>query len=128
MFEDKRWDQVFKNRLIKYYDELKWLYMELYHNDQQAFDYFCEMMYDYYEKRSPLLKEWDEAREASPDWYKGNDMLGMLMYTNPRTEATAATRYPTSAKCSPSSAQWKTWPRWRMTAIPAACAYVLTSS
>ena len=82
MFEDKRWDQVFKNRLIKYYDELKWLYMELYHNDQQAFDYFCEMMYDYYEKRSPLLKEWDEAREASPDWYKGNDMLGMLMYTN----------------------------------------------
>ena len=60
---------------------------ELYHNDQKAFDYFCDMMYEYYEKRSPLLKEWDEAREAAPDWYKGNDMLGMLMYTNclPRT-------------------------------------------
>ena len=39
-------------------------------------------MYEYYEKRSPMLREWDEAREASPDWYKGNDMLGMLMYTN----------------------------------------------
>ena len=82
MFEDKKWDKTFKNRLAKHYDELKWLYSELYHNDQQAFDYFCDMMYDYYEKRSPMLREWDEAREASPDWYKGNDMLGMLMYTN----------------------------------------------
>ena len=82
MFEDKNWDAIFKKRLARHYDEMKWLYSELYHNDQQAFNYFCEMMYDYYEKRSPLLKEWDEAREASPDWYKGNDMLGMLMYTN----------------------------------------------
>ena len=82
MFEDKKWDETFKKRLARHYDEMKWLYSELYHNDQQAFDYFCEMMYEYYEKRSPLLKEWDEAREASPDWYKGNDMLGMLMYTN----------------------------------------------
>ena len=82
MFEDKKWDKTFKNRLSKHYDELKWLYSELYHNDQQAFDYFCDMMYEYYEKRSPMLREWDEAREASPDWYKGNDMLGMLMYTN----------------------------------------------
>ena len=82
MFEDKKWDKTFKNRLSKHYDELKWLYSELYHNDQQAFDYFCDMMYEYYDKRSPMLREWDEAREASPDWYKGNDMLGMLMYTN----------------------------------------------
>jgi len=82
MFEDKKWDNIFKKRLTKHYDELKWLYSELYHNDQQAFDYFCDMMYEYYQQRSPLLKEWDEAREASPDWYKGNDMLGMLMYTN----------------------------------------------
>ena len=82
MFEDKKWDKTFKDRLARHYDELKWLYSELYHNDQQAFNYFCDMMYEYYEKRSPMLREWDEAREASPDWYKGNDMLGMLMYTN----------------------------------------------
>ncbi len=82
MFEDKKWDKTFKDRLAKHYDELKWLYSELYHNDQQAFNYFCDMMYEYYEKRSPMLREWDEAREVSPDWYKGNDMLGMLMYTN----------------------------------------------
>lgn len=28
------------------------------------------------------MKELDLIREASPDWFKGNDMLGMLMYTN----------------------------------------------
>ena len=44
MFEDKKWDKTFKNRLAKHYDELKWLYSELYHNDQQAFNYFCDMM------------------------------------------------------------------------------------
>ena len=56
MFEDKKWDKVFKKRLAKHYDEMKWLYSELYHNDQQAFDYFCDMMYEYYKQRSPLLK------------------------------------------------------------------------
>ena len=29
MFEDKKWDKTFKNRLAKHYDELKWLYSEL---------------------------------------------------------------------------------------------------
>ena len=44
MFENKKWDSTFKNRLAKYYDEMKWLYAELYHNDQKAFEYFCDMM------------------------------------------------------------------------------------
>ncbi len=82
MFEEKNWEPEFKERLQKHYDEMKWLYSELYHNDQQAFDYFCEMMHDYYSARSGLLKEWDQAREKVPEWYKGNEMLGMLMYTN----------------------------------------------
>ena len=38
MFENKKWDSTFKNRLAKYYDEMKWLYAELYHNDQKAFE------------------------------------------------------------------------------------------
>ncbi len=82
MFEGKGWDSVFCTRLEKHYDEMKWLYAELYNNDQQAFDYFLSMLYQYHTERSPLLKEWDEAREAVPDWYKGNEILGMLMYTN----------------------------------------------
>ncbi len=72
----------FRKRLEKNYDELKWLYCEIYHNDMQAFTYFISMLEQYYEERSEVLKEWDEAREMVPDWYKGNEMLGMLMYTN----------------------------------------------
>ena len=34
MFEDKKWDETFKKRLARHYDEMKWLYSELYHNDQ----------------------------------------------------------------------------------------------
>ena len=82
MFEEKNWDPAFAERMAVHYDELKWLYAELYHNDQQAFDYFCSMLYEYYSQRSPVLKEWDQMHEEVPDWYKGNEMLGMLMYTS----------------------------------------------
>ena len=75
-------EEVFDQRLARYYDELKWLYCELYNNDTQAFDYFMKVLKDYYTEREDALKELDLIREASPDWFKGNDMLGMLMYTN----------------------------------------------
>jgi glycosidase len=75
------WEPLFRERLERHYEEMKWLYFELYHNDQQAFDYFLTMLHEYYTRRSEELREWDEARELNPDWYKGNDMLGMLMYT-----------------------------------------------
>lgn len=78
---NKDWAPQFTQRLEKHYDEMKWLYMELYH-DSHAFDYFVSMLYDYYQQRPEILKEWDEARENVPDWYTGNEMLGMLMYTN----------------------------------------------
>ena len=78
---DQSWNEEFKKRLAANYDEMKDLYLSLYH-DEHAFDYFCTMLYDYYSQRPELLKEWDEAREDVPDWFKGNDMLGMLMYTN----------------------------------------------
>jgi amylosucrase len=61
MFEEKNWEQEFKTRLEKHYNEMRWLYMELYHNDEQAFDYFLNMLYQYYSERSPLLKDWDQA-------------------------------------------------------------------
>ena len=64
MFEDKNWEPKFAQRMERHYAEMKWLYSELYHNDQKAFDYFCDMLHDYYQERTPLLKEWDEAREA----------------------------------------------------------------
>ena len=82
MEKKKKWDKTFSKRLEPYYDELKWLYSELYNNDQQAFDYFTDMLFEYYRKRSKTLKMWDEARDVVKDWFAGNEMLGMLMYTN----------------------------------------------
>ena len=81
MFEEKNWEPEFVERFSQHYDEMKWLYGELYSNDQHAFSYFCDMLHEYYAQRSEELKQWDRAREVVPDWYSGNDMLGMLMYT-----------------------------------------------
>ncbi len=81
MASEKKRDPVFVKRLEECLDELKWLYMELYH-DEHAFDYFTDMLYQFYTERSKELKKWDEKRIAAKDWYKGNQMLGMVMYTN----------------------------------------------
>ncbi len=72
----------FEQRLERHYDELKWLYAELYHNDEQAFNYFVSMLQKMYETRPEALKALDREREKEEKWYRGNDMLGMLMYTN----------------------------------------------
>lgn len=71
----------FSERLEKNLDELKWLYAELYHNDDNAFQYFLSMLSRMYETRPEELRALDREREADPGWYRGNDMLGMLMYT-----------------------------------------------
>ena len=76
-----KYDKVFEKRLNKHYDELKWLYIELFH-DENAFVYFCSMLAKYYNDRSVLLKKMDRKREKNPSWYQGHELLGMLMYTN----------------------------------------------
>ena len=70
----------FAERFARHEDELKWLFMELYHNDSRAWDYFTGMLYRLWEKRPESLKQLDLAREACPDWYRGHGMTGMLMY------------------------------------------------
>ncbi|MBQ7155565.1 MAG: hypothetical protein IJR85_08450 [Synergistaceae bacterium] len=72
---------VFEARLARHYDELKWLYYELYGSDKQAFDYFCSMLRKCWLERNDLLRELDDAREIVPNWYAGNDIIGMMMYT-----------------------------------------------
>ena len=42
---DEKWEAEFKERLSAHYDELKWLYFELYYSDKRAFDYFCGMLH-----------------------------------------------------------------------------------
>ncbi|WP_044914494.1 alpha-amylase family protein [Butyrivibrio sp. WCE2006] len=77
----KKKESVFDKRLENYYDELKWLYGELYHGDEQAFNYFITMLRHFYDTRDKSLKEWDEKKEKNPGWFTGCNMLGMLMYT-----------------------------------------------
>jgi len=72
----------FYERLARHEDELKWLYMELYHGDAQAYDYFVGMLARMYGERSAALRKLDRARLADPDWYRRRDVLGMLMYVS----------------------------------------------
>ena len=81
MAEKKSSTEEFESRLHEHYEELKWIYGELYH-DNHAFDYFVSMLKGFYEERSAELKEWDRKRSEDPGWYKRKNMLGMLMYTN----------------------------------------------
>ena len=77
----ENWDEVFTKRLSRCYDEMKWLYGELYHGDDKAFDYFLTMLYQNYSERKEELRRLDESREALPAWYKDGSLVGMLMYT-----------------------------------------------
>lgn len=71
---------AFDTRFQLYSDELKWLFCELYNNDMNAYDYFCDMLRRSYEERKPALRKIDEARLADPQWYRSNKLLGMMLY------------------------------------------------
>ena len=71
----------YRKRFEERVDELKWLYCEIYHNDMQGFEWLCDSMYGYYEKRDGSLKKLDRAREKDKNWYHSNKLLGMMLYT-----------------------------------------------
>ncbi len=71
--------KVYETRFARHLDELKWLYMELYGNGSM-FAELCDNLYRFYEARNEDLKTRDIMREECPDWYKQNDMLGMMFY------------------------------------------------
>ena len=78
-------DRRYQSRLNKRWDELKWLYCELYSqraDTQQRLQELAEAMRQFYETRSKPLKETDRKREADPDWYRRNDLMGMMLYAN----------------------------------------------
>ena len=75
-------NKEFLDRYLRHEEELKWLYLELYQSDKKAYDYFVSMLYRMWEERGEALKKIDRKREKDPDWYKGHDLVGMLMYVN----------------------------------------------
>ena len=72
----------FEQRFARHYDELKWLYCELYQNRMDAFEELCDQLWEWYKNRKADLKKLDRKREKHPDWYKKNDLLGMMMYVD----------------------------------------------
>lgn len=69
----------FEKRLQKHHDELRWLYMELYDNGSMFFE-LVQRLRQFYLERSESLKTIDRSREADPNWYRRNDLLGMMLY------------------------------------------------
>ena len=76
---EKKEEAVYRKRFDRHLEELRWLYMELYDNGSM-FAELCDFLHQFYEERGKDLKKKDIEREKHPDWYKGNDMLGMMLY------------------------------------------------
>lgn len=76
------WAREFRARYQRREDELKWLYKELYHGDEGAYEYFVGMLCRAYAARPAALRRLDRARAENPDWYKGHELVGMLMYVS----------------------------------------------
>ncbi|MBO4836230.1 MAG: alpha-amylase family protein [Clostridia bacterium] len=76
------WKSEFASRFRRHEDEMRWLYCELYHSDMRSYEAFTDMLYRLWEERPEKLKMMDRAREEYPEWYKGHDLVGMLMYVN----------------------------------------------
>ena len=72
----------FRKRFDRHFNELKWLYCELYDNDMQKFNDLCKMIEQYYDNRKESLKDLDRKREQNPEWYHSNDIVGMALYVD----------------------------------------------
>ena len=72
-------EATYQKRFDRHYEELRWLYMELYGNSSM-FAELCGNMKRFYMERNAELRASDACREKRPDWYRQNDMMGMMFY------------------------------------------------
>lgn len=82
LYQGKKIPVKFQKRLEKHFDELKWLYFELYPQQDEAFKELCTSLLEFFRNRPQSFKKLDTRREKESDWYKKNDLLGMMMYTD----------------------------------------------
>ena len=75
-------EALFRARLARQEEELRSLYLELYSGDGQAYAYFTQMLRHAFDDRSEEMLELDRRRAEDPRWYKGRDLVGMLMYVD----------------------------------------------
>ena len=72
-------EATYRKRFDRHFEELRWLYRELYGNSSM-FAELCDNMKRFYMERNTDLRASDASREKRPDWYKQNDMMGMMFY------------------------------------------------
>ena len=72
-------DTAFQTRLACREAELKELYTQLYANDG-CYQELIRNLARFHADRSAALKSLDARREQTPSWYKGEDLLGMMLY------------------------------------------------
>ena len=72
--------QEFEARLARCSEELQALHRALYPGAPDAYTDFEQMLRRSFAARPEALRALDAEREASPRWFTGNDLLGMLMY------------------------------------------------
>lgn len=82
MSDSMKWKPEFRNRYECREAELRSLYEQLYPGQKEGFAYLIQRMYQNYVERPVPLRKIDRKREKNPGWYKGNDILGMMMYTD----------------------------------------------
>lgn len=82
MSDPMKWKPEFRNRYECREAELRSLYEQLYPGQKEGFAYLIQRMYQNYVERPVPLRKIDRKREKNPGWYKGNDILGMMMYTD----------------------------------------------
>lgn len=85
-------DFIYQQRFSRYYDELKWLYCELYENSKDALSYLKDLtlqMRRFYDEREQRLQKSDIERAENPNWYRTESLSGMEIYKDslPETEA-----------------------------------------
>ena len=67
-------------RCKEYFDELEWLFMELY-DDREAYRFFLQMLEKNRSERREALRSLDQERLEQGDWYRTNSLCGMMLYT-----------------------------------------------
>ena len=78
----KKWNKEFSARFEAREEELRSIYMSLYNDDEQAYEYFAGMLWRAYSDRPETLRVIDRSREADPEWYRDRGLVGMLMYVD----------------------------------------------
>ncbi|MDO5409361.1 MAG: alpha-amylase family glycosyl hydrolase [Lachnospiraceae bacterium] len=72
-------DEEYRKRFDRYFPEFKQLYEEVYGTETSDFIELCDFMYESYCERGEELKALDQTRTADSDWYKKQNMLGMMV-------------------------------------------------